>query len=249
MSNTIDLEALKKTPLEPQLIQRIRGLIDLTYLGEDDDEAVATLCRKAKNVAAICVYPQYIERAKQWAATPHTKIATVVNFPGGDQDLNTVLAETERCLALGVDEIDLVLPYQDFLSGHFHVVHQFLAAVRKHSMEGSLKVIIESGALIKPALIRLAGQMVIDCGADFIKTSTGKIPVGATLETAEILLTLIDQTQNRHVGLKISGGVRSVEDAHAYLYLTRAIMGDHWINPNTFRFGASQLLDDLARFE
>jgi deoxyribose-phosphate aldolase len=240
------IETARAAPIEPDLVALLRGLIDLTYLGEDDDSAVDELCAKAAGVAAVCVYPEYIARAKNKLEDKKIKIATVVNFPHGNSSLDTVLQEIDTATALHADEIDVVLPYQDFVNGQFHTVNHFLTAVRKRCGNKIVKIIIESGALLKPALIRLAGQMVIDSGADFIKTSTGKIEVGATLAAAYTLLTLIEQSKSSAIGLKLSGGIRSVADAHAYLYLARAVMGKAWLNPRTLRIGASRLIDDLS---
>lgn len=245
MDDMDDIEAARSAPLEPALVALLRGLIDLTYLGEENDKAIDDLCAKAQGVAAVCVYPQAIARVKHNLPDKKMKIATVVNFPQGNASLETVLQEIDSALELHADEIDVVLPYQDFIHGQFHRVNEFLIAVRKRCGNKVLKIIIESGALQRPALIRLAGQMVIDSGADFIKTSTGKIAVGATLEAAYTLLTLIEQSQNSSVGLKLSGGIKSVADAHAYVYLARAIMGEAWLNPNTLRIGASKLVDEL----
>ncbi len=245
MHNIQNIETARTAPLEPGLSALLRGLIDLTYLGEDDNNAIDELCAKAKGVAAVCVYPQAIARVKEQLSDKKTKIATVVNFPKGNSSLDIVLQEIDSAIALHADEIDVVLPYHDFINGQFHEVNQFLTAVRKRCGSKVLKIIIESGALHKPALIRLAGQMVIDNGADFIKTSTGKIEVGATLDAAYTLLTLIEQSKNPAIGLKLSGGIRTVADAHAYVYLARAVMGETWLNARTLRIGASRLIDDL----
>lgn len=239
------IEAARLAPIEPALVSVLRGLIDLTYLGQDDDKAIDTLCAKAQGVAAVCVYPHYISRVQNKIHDNTIKIATVVNFPEGNRDLEAVLTEIEKAIEYGADEIDIVLPYRPFLEGNFHPVNVFLAAVRKRCRRQILKIIIESGALLKPALIRLAGQMVIDSGADFIKTSTGKINTGATLEAAYTLLTLIEQNNNPLMGLKLSGGIRTIPEAHAYLYLAREVMGSVWLKPKTLRIGASQLMDAL----
>ncbi len=239
------IEDAKNAPLNAKLVACMKGLIDLTYLGDDDDAAIDSLCAKADGVAALCIYPQYIARVKTNLAGKRIKIATVANFPHGNSDLKTVLAEIDNAIAQGADEIDVVLPYRDFLTGDFHRVNHFLKEVHAHVPHQVLKIIIESGALQKPALIRLAGQMVIDSGADFIKTSTGKIDVGATLEAAYTLLTLIEQSKNPLIGLKLSGGIRTIAEAHAYLYLAREVMGEMWLNPHNLRIGASKLLDEL----
>lgn len=240
------IETARLAPIEPSLVAVLRSLIDLTYLGKDDDKAIDTLCTKAKGVAAVCVYPNAISRVKKNLCDNTIKIATVANFPEGKNALDTVLNEIDQAIDYGAEEIDVVLPYHHFLEGNFHQVNRFLAAVRQQCPRQILKIIIESGALLKQPLIRLAGQMVIDNGADFIKTSTGKIDVGATLEAAYTLLTLIRQNQNPLIGLKLSGGIRTLAEAHAYLYLAREIMGDAWLKPQTLRIGASQLIDALA---
>lgn len=239
------IASARLAPIEPALVAIVRGLIDLTYLGKDDDSAIDSLCAKAKSVAAVCVYSHYIPRVKNKLLDKSVKIATVANFPEGNHGLKTVLTEIDQAIDYGADEIDVVLPYRHFLEGNFHLINDFLATVRKRCNRQILKIIIESGALLKPALIRLAGQMVIDNGADFIKTSTGKIDIGATLEAAYTLLTLIEQTQNPSIGLKLSGGIRTVPEAHAYLYLAREIMGAAWLNSKTLRIGASSLVDVL----
>lgn len=239
------IAAARLAPLDASLVAVLRGLIDLTYLSADDDKAIDALCAKAKGVAAVCVYPHYINRVKNNIHDSTIKIATVVNFPEANHGLDKALSEIDTAIAYGADEIDVVLPYHDFLAGDFHQVNHFLSAVRKRCSHQILKIIIESGALLKPALIRLAGQMVIDNGADFIKTSTGKIDIGATLEAAYTLLTLIEQNKNPLVGLKLSGGIRTVPEAHAYLYLAREVMGKAWLNAKTLRIGASSLVDAL----
>jgi deoxyribose-phosphate aldolase len=239
------IDDAKKAPLNQNLVGCMKGLIDLTYLGDDDDAAIDSLCAKADGVAALCVYAHYIPRVKANLAGKRIKIATVVNFPHGNSTLETVLAEMDTAISHGADEIDVVLPYPDFLNGDFHKVNHFLKQVHERAPHQVLKIIIESGVLQKPALIRLAGQMVIDSGADFIKTSTGKTEVGATLEAAYTLLTLIEQSKNPLVGLKLSGGIRTIAEAHTYLYLAREVMGEMWLNPHNLRIGASKLLDEL----
>lgn len=239
------IESARHVAVDEKLVAILRSLIDLTYLGDDNDSAIDELCSKATNVAAVCIYPHYIQRVKAQLLDKDIKIATVINFPHGNQSLDKVLSDIDTAIAYHVDEIDVVWPYHDFLNGDFHQVSHFLNTVRDRCSRQVLKIIIESGALQKPALIRLAGQMVIDSGADFIKTSTGKIDVGATLEAAYTLLTLIEQSKNPLIGLKLSGGIRTIADAHTYLYLAREIMGDTWLNPYTLRIGASRLIDDL----
>jgi deoxyribose-phosphate aldolase len=171
-------------------------------------------------------------------------VATVTNFPRGDADAESAARETAAAVALGADEIDVVFPWRALLAGDAVAGRELVAQSRAASAGKKLKVIIESGALCDPALIRLASQIAIDGGADFIKTSTGKVTVNATLDAAEIMLQTI-RDSGKAVGFKAAGGVRSASEAAAYLALAERIMGPDWAQPATFRFGASSLLDNL----
>jgi len=173
------------------------------------------------------------------------KIATVVNFPAGDMEIADVAAETREAIADGADEIDLVIPYRALLAGNEQAVTDMVAAVRAECLSPIvLKVILETGELKDAALIQRASELAIEAGADFIKTSTGKVAVNATLETADIMLRAIRHS-SRKVGFKAAGGISSVNEAALYLSLAEAIMTDDWAMPSTFRFGASGLLDDI----
>ena len=145
----------------------------------------------------------------------------------------------------GANEIDVVLPWRAFLQGKHDVAHALLLAVAQETKpQAHLKVILETGELKDPQLIRQASELAIECGADFIKTSTGKTPVSATPEAARAMLQVI-RASGKKVGFKASGGIRSFEDAKLYLALCDEIMGPEWAKPETFRFGASGLLDAL----
>ena len=227
------------------------SLLDLTNLKDDCTPAqIETLCARAQspygNTAAICIWPRFVAQARSILGTDHVvKIATVVNFPAGDMEVADVSAEAREAIADGADEIDLVIPYHAFLAGNEQAVTDMVAAV-KAECKGPviLKTILETGELKDAALIRRASELAIDAGSDFIKTSTGKVPVNATLEAADIMLRAI-RASGRKVGFKPAGGIGSVADAALYLSLAETIMAPDWAMPSTFRFGASSLLDDI----
>ncbi|GAB6842209.1 deoxyribose-phosphate aldolase [Methylorubrum rhodinum] len=230
---------------------RALPLLDLTDLSEGcTAEAVRGLCERAQRhaVAAVCVWPRFVAQAAQALAGSGVRIATVVNFPEGSEDVAGTVAETRAALADGADEIDLVLPYRAFLRGDADAARAMVASVREACGEKLLKVILETGMLPDAGTVARASRLALEAGADFLKTSTGKTPVSATPEAAEAMLfTIRDRDGARPVGLKVSGGLRRVEDAARYLALADRIMGPVWASPDTFRIGASALLDDLAR--
>jgi deoxyribose-phosphate aldolase len=227
------------------------SLLDLTDLKDDcDPQAIAELCHRAQtphgNAAAICIWPRFVAQARAAFGKDHTiRIATVVNFPSGDLDVETVVAETTGAIADGADEIDLVIPYRAFMAGDVAAVSRMVSAVRAACPAPIvLKVILETGELKDAALIRRASEIAIAEGADFIKTSTGKATINATLEAADIMLQAIRDSKQK-VGFKPAGGIGNVEEATLYLRLAETIMAPNWAMPSTFRFGASGLLDDI----
>ncbi|CCQ11011.1 Deoxyribose-phosphate aldolase [Pseudoalteromonas luteoviolacea B = ATCC 29581] len=221
--------------------------MDLTSLNLDDNqEIIAALCAKANSefgqVAALCVYPQFIPYAKAHA---NVKIATVTNFPAGNADVAAAIQETRDAVALGADEVDVVFPYRALLIGDEQVGFDLVAECKAQCLgKAKLKVIIESGELGNANWIAKASEIAIAAGADFIKTSTGKVPVNATLEAARVMLTCI-RNSGKQVGFKAAGGVKNVAQAKAYLTLAADIMGEAWVTPEHFRFGASGLLGDV----
>ncbi len=228
-------------------------LIDLTRLENgDDDGRIEALCRRAETphgcVAAVCVYPRFVATAastlEEAGLAGRVAIATVVNFPGGDGDADSVVTAIGSALEAGANEIDLVFPWRALRSGDEASGRRLVAAARQACGEHPLKVILETGELAEIGLIRRAAEIAIESGADFLKTSTGKVPVNATPEAARILLEVI-RDSGRDVGCKVSGGVRMTAQARDYLDLAAEIMGPDWIGPDHFRFGASGLLDDL----
>ncbi|MGB0860095.1 MAG: deoxyribose-phosphate aldolase [Pseudoalteromonas spongiae] len=240
LNTQLDLTAAAKITLQ---------CMDLTSLtGSESDDEIRALCQQANNsaghTAAICIYPQYIEFAKT-QLNSDVKIATVTNFPHGDKNIDKAVSETKQAVSLGADEVDVVFPYRALIDGDetlgFELVKQCKVACGDTVL---LKVIIESGELKSDELIASASRIAIDAGADFIKTSTGKVPVNATLNAAKIMLETI-KASGKQVGFKAAGGVRTVADAKQYIELAASIFDLDWVNPANFRFGASGLLGDV----
>lgn len=234
-----------------QISARALTLLDLTNLNDDCTDAdIDALCRMAEtrfgSVAAICIWPRFIPQAKALLAGKPVKIASVANFPDGGVETLKVVDEAVAMVAEGADEVDLVMPYQAYLSGRRGFAETQILRVRE-SIDGQavLKVIIETGELKDPDIIRAVSDMAIGAGADFIKTSTGKVPVNATPEAAEIMLEAIAASQ-KPVGFKAAGGIRTAADAAHYLGIAERILGPDWATPESFRFGASGLLNALV---
>jgi len=225
-------------------------LLDLTSLGDNDDQAgIAALCNRAVTpygqVAAVCVWPRFVGQCHATLRGTGVRIAAVANFPAGGSDIESALEETREIVAAGGDEVDLVLPYAQWLAGEREPAKAMVAACRDICPEAvRLKVILETGSLGGVEDIAAASRDAIDAGADFVKTSTGKTSVSATPEAARAMLQVIRDTA-RPVGFKASGGIRTGEQAVVYLDLAESIMGSDWASVATFRFGASGLLDDL----
>lgn len=233
--------------------QRALLLMDLTSLtnNETEDEIIA-LCQQAKSpageTAAICIFPRFIPLAKKVLKaqqTPQVKVATVTNFPHGNDDLDIALAETKAAVAYGADEVDLVFPYRALIQGNESIGFDMVNVCKQACADtAKLKVIIETGELKTEALIQKASEIAINAGADFIKTSTGKVPVNATPTAAKVMLETI-KNKNANIGFKAAGGVRNAEDACVYLDMADSILGKEWADSQHFRFGASSLLSNL----
>ncbi|WP_439572324.1 deoxyribose-phosphate aldolase [Phreatobacter sp.] len=230
--------------------RRAVALVDLTDLSNGLDEpGVERLCARAMTplgpVAAVCLWAGFVPQARRLLKGTGIRVATVVNFPGGGDDVIRAADEARYALLDGADEIDVVMPWRALKDRHAEVVGALLGAVKAVMPPGrTLKVILETGELAHPDLVRQAARIAIGTGADFIKTSTGKTAVSATPEAVRIMLEEI-RAANRPVGIKPSGGIRTLADSAAYLDLADAIMGPDWASPDTFRFGASGLLDAL----
>jgi deoxyribose-phosphate aldolase len=239
------------TPYDDRAIAlRALALTDLTELGDTaDDASVERLCARAVgpygHVAAVCVWPRHVALAARLLDGTGVRIATVVNFPSGDEALDVVVDMTDRALADGADEIDCVLPHRSFAAGDEDAATTLLdAVVARLGPEHRLKVILETGELDDADMIARATRLAMEHGADFVKTSTGKTAVSATPAAVASMLDVI-RSSERPVGLKPSGGIRTIGDARDYLRLADDVMGPRWATPGTFRFGASGLLDAL----
>jgi deoxyribose-phosphate aldolase len=247
----------ERDPASARDAQRVMSLIDLTDLNDAHaPDALDGLVERALEfgVPAVCVWPEFVGRVAALLDADSTRtclIATVVNFPGGGTDIDAVVAETQGALADGADEIDLVVPYRAYLAGDdatatamveriAEVVH---AATGRSGRPAELKVILETGELVDEEAILGAAQLAVAAGADFIKTSTGKTAVSATLPAVERMIDVVAAADHT-VGLKPSGGIRTVDEAMQYLDLVDRRLGAGWATPATFRFGASSLLDD-----
>lgn len=226
--------------------------LDLTSLNDGDTETdIVALSQRAQsrygNVAAVCVWPRFVALARR-LLPPTIAVAAVANFPGGAMDVDRALADVHQIVAAGGNEVDVVLPYSALMHDGRQAdkaCADFLAAVRTACGPLTLKVIIESGALQTDALITQATALALDAGADFVKTSTGKILVSATPQAAAVMLKTISTSGKTAVGFKASGGIRTVADAKTYLALVADAWGPGAITPERVRFGASGLLTDI----
>ena len=233
---------------------------DLTTLeGVDTPGKVSSLCRKAirpdatdpsvPSVAAVCVYPEMVAHAAATVAGTGVAVASVAGaFPSGLSDLDVRCDDIRSAVADGADEIDIVLNRSAFLAGDLARVHDEVAASKEACGDAHLKVILEAGELGGYEPIRRASMLAMAAGADFIKTSTGKIPKAATHATALCMAEAIRefaQREGRAVGFKAAGGIRSAKQAWHYLVLMGETLGTGWLTPDRFRLGASSLLNDV----
>lgn len=241
------------TATDAKLARKLIALLDLTSLNDDDTEArIVALCHRAMTpagpVAAVCVYPRFVALARRTLddlGGQAVAVATVCNFPAGTAPLPEVLAQARQALAEGADEIDVVYPYPALLAGDADSGRLLVRACQQLcGGRALLKVILETGELADPARVRRASLDAIDAGADFIKTSTGKVAINAVVPTAQVMLECIAE-QGARVGFKAAGGIRTLADAQAYLALAEQINGEAWVTPRHLRLGASSLLDDL----
>ena len=235
------------------------AMMDLTTLeGKDTPGKVVAMCRKAlrpherldvPSCAAVCVYPNPVPIAKRALAGSTVKVASVATaFPSGQSPLKIKLDDVRRAVEFGADEIDMVIDRGAFLRGDYGKVFDEIAATKEACGAAHLKVILETGELGTYDAIRLASAIAIEAGGDFIKTSTGKVQPAATLPVTLLMLEVIrDYVDNgwRMIGMKPAGGVRNAKQALQYLCLLNETMGDDWMNPDMFRFGASALLNDV----
>lgn len=236
------------------------SMVDLTTLeGADTPGRVRSLCAKAlrpdprdltvPSVAAVCVYPDLVAVARAALGASPVAVASVATaFPSGRASLNVKLLDVREAVAAGADEIDMVIDRGAFLSGRLGQVFDEVVAVKEACGDAHLKVILETGELVTYDNVRRASWLAMLGGADFIKTSTGKVGVNATTPVALVMLEAVRdfaETTGRVVGVKVAGGIRSTKDAMRYLVIVNETAGSTWLTPAMFRFGASSLLNDL----
>ncbi|HLE56863.1 MAG TPA: deoxyribose-phosphate aldolase [Rhodothermia bacterium] len=250
--------SIKKSS-KKQVLEMIVRMIDLTTLeGMDTPGKVRTLCRKARQplidrsvppVAAVCVYPSMVAVAKDALRGSTVKIASVAtSFPSGQTYLEERLREVEHVVADGADEVDMVINRGAFLSGDYQRAFDEIKATKAACGQAHLKVILETGELGSYDQVAKASHLAMDAGADFIKTSTGKVTPAATMPVSLVMLEAVRShylNKGRQVGFKPAGGIRTAKQAWHYLVMVKETVGDLWLSPDWFRFGASTLLNDV----
>ncbi len=249
-----------KTTAKKQAIDLAIGMVDLTTLeGADTPGKVRAMCAKAVRpdptdasvppVAAVCVYPDLVATAVEALAGSGVKVASVAtSFPSGRSSLEVKVAETRLAVAAGAAEIDMVIDRGAFLAGDYLKVYEEIVATKEACADAHLKVILETGELATYDNVRRASWLAMIAGADFIKTSTGKVSPAATLPVTLVMLEAVRDflaATTRKVGVKPAGGIRTTKDAIKYLVLVNETAGPDWLHADWFRLGASSLLNDL----
>jgi deoxyribose-phosphate aldolase len=242
-----------------EVYHKCLSLIDLTSLNSTDTEAeIVAMVNKVNefktrfpqlpNVAAICVYPALVPIVKE-QLTETVGIASVsAGFPASQTFIEIKVAETAMAVMEGATEIDVVLPIGKFLEGKYQDIYEELSEIKATCRQAHLKVILETGALLSSSNIKKASILAMASGADFIKTSTGKMPVAATLEASFVMCEAIKEWQEatgEKVGFKAAGGIVTTEDAVKYYSVVNAVLGQNWLNSSLFRIGASRLANNL----
>jgi deoxyribose-phosphate aldolase len=251
-----------KTASKLRAIDLAISMIDLTTLeGADTDGKVRQLCAKAAHpepadaavpaVAAVCVYPDLVATARAALRSSTVAVASVATaFPSGRASLAVKLADVHDAVAAGADEVDMVIDRGGFLQGRIGKVAEEIVAVKAACGDAHLKVILETGELATYDNVRRAAWLSMLAGADFVKTSTGKVAPAATVPVALVLLEAVrdfSDVTGRVVGVKVAGGIRTTKDAIRYLVAVNETAGDDWLTPARFRLGASSLLNDLLQ--
>jgi len=249
-----------KTNAKLDGLKLVVAMMDLTTLeGKDTPGKVAYLCRKAvqpiaprygvPSCAAVCVYPNLVRSARLFTRGSSVKVASVATaFPSGGSALSVRLADVRMAASEGADEIDMVIDRGAFLAGEVGRVADEIAAVKEACGDAHVKVILETGELQTYDNVRLASDLAMRAGADFIKTSTGKVTPAATLPVTLVMLEAIRDfyyDTGRRIGMKPAGGIRTAKEALAYLTMVAETLGDDWMTPELFRFGASTLANDV----
>jgi deoxyribose-phosphate aldolase len=255
-----EIKADMPSPEDKALLKKIFSLIDLTTLSEKDNiESVTRLCEQVNlqeeaypsmpPVAAICVYPELVATVKEKLENPLVNIASVGGgFPASQTFTNIKIMEIEQAIEQGAEEIDVVLPVGKFLTGDLEYAEYEIQIIKQRMGPILLKVILETGSLKEFSLIRKASFLSIGAGADFIKTSTGKVSPGATPEAVLVMCHAIKDYYNRtgkKIGIKPAGGISDATTALLYWSIVRKILGEDWLNSERFRIGASGLANRL----
>lgn len=249
-----------KTTAKKEGIDLSIRMIDLTTLeGMDTKGKVKTLCAKARrpdpldnsvpSVAAVCVYSDLVSIAKENLTGTNIKVAAVATgFPAGRVSLAAKLQDTNDAVSQGADEIDMVIDRGAFHEGRFFDIYEQILTIKEACKSAHLKVILETGELKTYDNVKKASWIAMLAGADFIKTSTGKVQPAATLPVTLVMLQAINEFERatgKIIGMKPAGGIKTTKDAMKYLVLVKETLGDRWLSPDLFRFGASSLLNDL----
>lgn len=241
-----------------EVYKRIYSCLDLTSLNTTDSrETIWNLTEKVNdfdgtsdvpNVAAICVYPNFVETVKE-ALTADVKIASVAGgFPSSQTFTEVKIAESALAVTCGADEIDIVFNLGYYFEENYEDLCEEISEIKHTCRDAKLKVILETGALKNASDIMKASLLAIYSGADFIKTSTGKVYEGATLEAAYVMCTAIKEYENKtgiKIGFKASGGISEVKDAVKYYTIVKEVLGDDYLNNEYFRIGTSRLADNI----
>lgn len=243
-----------------QGLRMVVSMTDLTTLeGKDSPGKVLGLCRKAvqpapdldsvPSVGAVCVYPSYVALAKHALGDSGVQVASVATaFPSGQAPLDLRLEEVRRVVSDGADEVDMVISRGALLAGRAQQVSDEIRAIKEACGPAHLKVILETGELETYDLVRRASDLAMEAGADFIKTSTGKVSPAATMGVTLVMLEAIRdhfRETGVRIGMKPAGGIRTAKEALHYLVMVKETLGDAWLHPSLFRFGASSLLNDV----
>ena len=250
----------KESKLEA--LNMIVSMCDLTTLeGEDTEGKVSQMVAKAiipnpndldiESVAAVCVYPSLVSVAKEKIGNSSVKVAAVSSyFPSGQVPMESKLLDTKYAIDSGADEIDIVINRKAFLEGDYRKVYDEILALKEVCGDVHLKTILEVGDLRTYENIRKASLISLAAGSDFIKTSTGKLSVGSSRQACYVMAKAVldfKSLSGVSVGIKVAGGIRDAKDAIRYLVLIKEEMGNEWLTPDLFRFGASSLLDDVLK--
>lgn len=246
--------------MNPVYTRRILGILDFTSLSvTDTSSSILSICEKVNNYqyafpdlpvfAAICVYPRFVSVLKKNLKADTVKIASVAGgFPSSQTTTRLKMAEVKEAIEEGADEIDMVMPVGEFMQGNTDYIRDEIAAVKEITGDRCLKIIIESGILSDPSLIYDASILAMESGADFVKTSTGKEKVSATLEAVYVMCHAIKNFYHaggKMVGIKPAGGISSPGDALNYYSLVEMVLGKEWLLPENMRIGASRLANSL----